>query len=105
MVKKKRARLTALWTVAGTLAVAFVAKTASRPSPERRAEMAAEAAFKAEADLRDAVGSPVVPATAALAGRPVPTAWFKTPDQRKVEMNSALLSSRRKRLARRVAVQ
>jgi hypothetical protein len=36
----------------------------------------------------------------------VPTTWFKTPAQHKIEVDSALLSSRRRRaLARRVAVQ
>jgi hypothetical protein len=102
-MKKKRARLTGLWTVAGACALALgVGMTAKRTAPAAAAAASSPAISE---DLHDAVAAPVAPPTAALAGRPVPTSWFKAPSQRKAEMDSALMSSRRRRLARRVAVQ
>jgi hypothetical protein len=99
-MKKKRARLTGLWTVLGACALALAVGTVSRRQTPKTS------AFPAGEELRDAVASPAMPPTAALAGRPVPTSWFKAPSQRKAEMDSALLSSRHRRaLARRVAVQ
>ena len=89
------------WTLAGVFALALTAGIASKRAVSHRAARVA-----VDEDLRDAVASPTPPATAGLAGRPVPTTWFKTPAQHKVEVDSALLSSRRRRaLARRVAVQ
>jgi hypothetical protein len=98
-MKKKRARLTGLWTVLGACALVLaVGNFAKRP--------ATAAAVSAGENLRDAVAAPVAPPTIAVAGRPVPTTWFKAPSQRKAEMDSALMSSRKRRaLARRVAVQ
>ena len=78
-----------MWTIVGLFALAMTAGIYSNYALARRALV--------NEDLRDAVASPVLPATAGLAGRPVPTSWFKTPAQRRVEMDSALLSSRRRR--------
>ncbi|MDE2510365.1 MAG: hypothetical protein KGL74_04525, partial [Elusimicrobia bacterium] len=79
---------------------------ASRLARARRAARAPERAFSVETDLRDAVAAPMTPATAGLAGRPVPTSWFKTPEQRRKDVDAALMSSvRRRALARRVSVQ
>ncbi len=92
------------WTLAGTCALALAAGVVSNRLLARR--VAAAGTFAAEPDLRDAAASPMAPATAGLAGKPVPTVWFKTPEARRAEMDSALLSSRRRRaLARRVSVQ
>jgi hypothetical protein len=88
-----------IWSLAGVFALALTVGVFSSRSTARRS-----ARVEAEADLHDAVAAP--PATAGLAGRPVPTTWFKTPEQRKSEIDTALMSSRRRRaLARRVAVQ
>ena len=88
-----------IWSFAGVFALALTAGVAANRWTSKR-----QPAFSAEADLHDAVASP--PATAGLAGKPVPTTWFKTPEQRKSEIDTALMSSRRRRaLARRVAVQ
>jgi hypothetical protein len=90
-----------IWTLTGVFALALTAGIASKQAASRRA-----ARFTVDESMRDAVASPTPPATAGLAGKPVPTTWFKTPAQHKVEVDSALLSSRRRRaLARRVAVQ
>jgi hypothetical protein len=57
-------------------------------------------------DLRDAVASPTAPATAGLAGRPVPTTWFMSPAQHRIQVDTALFASRRRRmLAQRVAAR
>jgi hypothetical protein len=98
----KDTRRTRMWTLAGVIALSLTAGVASRRALARRAA-SAPVSFE---ELRDAVGSSMPPATAGLAGKPVPTTWFKTPAQHKVEIDSALLSSRRRRaLARRVSVQ
>jgi hypothetical protein len=98
---KKDTRQNRIWTLAGVFALALTAGVASKRALARQA-----ARVSVDESLRDAVASPTPPATAGLAGRPVPTSWFKTPAQRSVEMDSALLSSRRRRaLARRAAVQ
>lgn len=90
-----------MWTLAGVFALALTAGIASKRASSRHA-----ARVTVDEDLRDAVASPTPPATAGLAGKPVPTTWFKSPAQHKNEIDSALLSSRRRRaLARRVAVQ
>lgn len=95
----KDTRRNRIWTLAGVVVLALTAGVASNRALARRSARVA-----VDEDLRDAVASP--PATAGLAGKPVPTTWFKTPDQRKSEIDTALLSSRRRRaLARRVAVQ
>lgn len=97
----KDTRRNRIWTLAGVFALALTAGVASKQSFARRA-----ARISVDEDLRDAAAAPLPPATAGLAGRPVPTTWFKTPAQHRVEVDSALLSSRRRReLARRVAVQ
>ena len=83
------------WTLAGVLALAVTAGVASNRALARRAERLSVAGE----NLRDAVASPRTPATAGLAGKPVPTAWFKTPEQGRAEMDSALLASRRSRRA------
>jgi len=90
-----------IWTLTGVFALALTAGIASKQALARH-----EARVSVGEDMRDAVASPTPPATAGLAGKPVPTTWFKTPAEHKVEIDSALLSSRRRRaLARRVAVQ
>jgi hypothetical protein len=95
----KDTRRNRIWTLTGVVALALTAGVASNRALARRSVRIA-----VEVDLRDAVGAP--PATAGLAGKPVPTTWFKTPAERKSEIDSALMSSRRRRaLARRVAVQ
>lgn len=97
----KDTRRNRIWTLTGVFALALTAGIASKQAVSRRASR-----LVVEDDLRDAVASPTPPATAGLAGKPVPTSWFKTPAQHKSEVDSALLSSRRRRaLARRVAVQ
>lgn len=94
-----------IWALAGVVGFALAAGVAAKRTQTRR-EAEVPAAAPAAEELRDAVASPIRPATAGLAGRPVPTSWFKTPEQHRAEMDSALLSSRRRRaLARRVAVQ
>jgi hypothetical protein len=100
----KDTRRSRTWTLIGTCALALAAGVVSKRMLARRS--AAVGTITMETGLRDAVASPMAPATAGLAGKPVPTAWFKTSEQRSVEMNSALLSSRRRRArARRIAVQ
>jgi hypothetical protein len=84
-----------LWTLLGVVTLALTAGVAVDRSFARRS-----ARVGVDEDLRDAVAAP--PATAGLAGRPVPTTWFKTPAERRSAIDSALLSSRRRRaLARR----
>lgn len=98
----KDTRRTRLWALAGAFALALTAGVVAR----RRAMKDTTPVLSAGEELRDAVASPMPPATAALAGRPVPTSWFKTPDQHRAEMETALLSSRRRRaLARNVSLQ
>ena len=98
MKDKRRNRI---WTLAGVFALALTAGGASNRAHARQAARTA-----VDEDLRDAVASPTTPATAGLAGRPVPTSWFKTPEQYRVEIDLALLSSRRRRaLARAVVVR
>ena len=90
--------------MAGVFALALTAGVASNRAVARRASRGPASA--AGEDLRDAVASPTPPATLGLAGRPVPTTWFKSPAQRRAEIDSALLGPRRPRsLARRVALQ
>ena len=102
----KDTRRNRVWALAGAFVFALAAGVASKRAQTRRAAEIAAVAGPAGEDLRDAVASPMRPATAGLAGKPVPTTWFKTPEQHRAEMDSALLSSRRRRaLARRVAVQ
>ena len=97
----KDTRKNRIWTLAGVFALALTAGVASKQMVSRRS-----ARIAVDENLRDAVASPTPPATAGLAGKPVPTTWFKTPAQHKVEVDSALMSSRRRRaIARRVAVQ
>jgi hypothetical protein len=88
--------------MAGLFALALTVGVASnRAFPRRRAKLPT-----AGEELKDAVASPTPPATVGLAGRPVPTSWFKTPAQHHAEIDSALLgSSHRRALARRVALQ
>ena len=85
-----------VWTLAGAFALALTAGVASQRAVTRRDT---RAAFVAEEDLRDAVGGARMPATAGLAGKPVPTSWFKTARQHHAEMDEALLSSRHRRAA------
>jgi len=95
----KDTRRNRIWTFAGIFALALTVGVASN-----RAVLRHRVSPPSDEELRDAVASP--PATAGLAGRPVPTTWFRSPEQRKSEIDTALLSSRRRRaLARRVAVQ
>jgi hypothetical protein len=88
----KDSRRGRIWTITGLFAFALTAGAFSNRALARRAARAS-----LEDDLRDAAASPVPPATAGLAGRPVPTSWFKASAQRRIEMDSALLSSRRRR--------
>ncbi len=99
MKDTRRARV---WTLLGVCALAVTAGIASHATRARRQESAAPSE-----ELRDAVASPAAPTVARLGGKPVPTTWFKTPDAHRAEMDSALLSSRRRRALalRRVAVQ
>jgi hypothetical protein len=85
-----------LWTLLSVCVLALTAGAASQFVLRHR-ETSATVAPAAE-ELRDAVASPMPP-TAGLAGRPVPTKWFKTPEQKRAEMYAALLSSRRRRPA------
>jgi hypothetical protein len=101
----KDARRSRIWTLAGVFALALTAGVAARRNLQKRAPREPAAPFAGGEDLRDAVASPAPPATAGLGGRPVPTSWFKTSAQSRVEMDSALLSSRRRALARRGSVQ
>lgn len=98
----KDTRRTRTWTLVAVTALALGAGVASTALSARRAPRIA-----VETDLRDAVAAPVTaPPIAALAGRPVPTVWFKAPSSRAAELDARLLSSRRARAnARRVAVQ
>lgn len=99
MKDTRRARV---WTLLGVCALAVTAGIASHQTLARRRARAV--AFD---DMRDAVAEPAAPTIARLGGKPVPTTWFKTPDAHRAEMDSALMSSRRRRAlaARRVAVQ
>lgn len=91
------ARRERFWTAAGVLALALTVGAVSSRGLHARAGRAPDIAA-ADEGLRDAVASPSsAPATAGLAGKPVPTSWFKTPEQHHAEMDSALLSSRRRR--------
>ena len=102
----KDTRRNRIWTLAGVVVVALTAGVASKLTLAGREARIPAAWFVVETDLRDAVASPLMPATAGLAGKPVPTSWFKTPQQHHADIDSALMSSRRRRaLARRVAVQ
>jgi len=84
---------------AGVFALALTAGVMADRALNRRPSR-----ISVDEDLRDAVAAP--PATAGLAGKPVPTSWFKSPEQRESEIDTALLSSRRRRLlARRAALQ
>lgn len=88
-----------IWTLAGVFALALTVGVMTDRALSHR-----QARISVDEDLHDAVAAP--PATAGLAGKPVPTSWFKSPEQRKSEIDTALMSSRRRRaLARRVAVQ
>ena len=91
----KETRRDRVWTYAGLFALALTLGVASKRTVLRR-EARIPAVVEAGEELRDAVASTARP-TAGLAGRPVPTSWFKTPEQHRVEMDSALLSSRRRR--------
>ncbi|MFI5345443.1 MAG: hypothetical protein ACHQ51_03625 [Elusimicrobiota bacterium] len=101
----KDTRRTRIWTLTGVVALTLAAGAVSKRNMTRREGRVPAAAFAAESGLRDAVASPMTPATAGLAGKPVPTSWFKTPEQHHADIDAALMSSRRRRLARRVAVQ
>ena len=101
----KDTRRNRIWTLVGVVSFAVAAGAASKLTLARREARIPAASFAAETDLRDAVASPMTPATAGLAGKPVPTSWFKTPEQRHKDIDAALMSSRRRSLARRVAVQ
>ena len=95
-----------MWTLAGVVALAVTAGVAADRALAHREARSPIASLESEEVFRDAVASPVAPATMGLAGRPVPTTWFKTPAQHRIEVDMALLSSRRRRmLARRVAAR
>lgn len=98
----KDTRRTRLWTLVAAFAVAAAAGVASKRNLAKR-EARAPSFAAADEGLKDAVAAPL-PATVSVAGRPVPTSYFKTPSQRRAEIDSALLA-RRRALARRVAVQ
>lgn len=99
----KDTRRSRAWTLFAVCVLAGTAGLASRGLAARRG---APAAPPAE-ELRDAVASPATPAVARLGGKPVPTTWFKTPDAKHADLDSALLASRRRRAlaARRLAAQ
>ena len=98
----RETRRNKIWALAGAFALALTVGAASHQAFSRRAAGASAAGE----GLRDAVASPLTPATLGLAGKPVPTSWFKTPEQRRDEMDSALLASRRRRASsRRVSSQ
>lgn len=101
----KDTRRTRLWTLAAAFVFAAAVGVASKRVLARRDARVPAFAVRADEVLKDAVASPL-PATVSVAGKPVPTSWFKTPSQRRAEIDSALLSGRRRRaLARRVSVQ
>ena len=85
----KDTRRSWIWTLTGVVALALTAGIAAN-----RALAVRETRMPVEENLRDAAASPT---TAGLAGKPTPTCWFKTPAQRLGEIDSALLSSRRRR--------
>ena len=90
-----------MWALTGFFAFAAVTGIAAKRAYERRVPPMA-----VEDDLRDAVASPTaMPTLAGLSGKPVATAWFRTPEQRRAEMDAALMSSRRRRAARRASAQ
>lgn len=97
----KDTRRSRTWTLFAVCALAATAGLASRGARARRSERVAPPPVE---ELRDAVAAPSV---ARLGGKPVPTTWFKTPDSRRAEVDSALLSSRHRRglAARRLAAQ
>jgi hypothetical protein len=98
----KDTRSARVWSLLGVCALAVTAGIASHQTLARR-----RARVVVADEMRDAVAEPSTPSIARLGGKPVPTTWFKTPDSHRAEMDSALLSSRRRRAlaARRVAVQ
>ena len=87
----RRARI---WSLVGTVMLALTIGAASKRA---RRDAGTSAAFAPGEELRDAAASPPTPATAGLGGKPVPTSWFQAPEKRRVEMDAALLSSRRRR--------
>ena len=95
-----------MWTLAGVIALAATSGVAVDRALAHREARVPAAPIETDEGFRDAVASPVAPATVGLAGRPVPTTWFKTPAQHRIEVDMALLSSRRRRmLAHRVAAR
>jgi hypothetical protein len=102
MKDTRRARI---WTLLAAVAFAAAVGVASKKTLARRDARVAAATAGADEGLKDAVAAPL-PATVSVAGKPMPTSWFKTPGERRAEMDSALLAGRRRRaLARRVSVQ
>jgi hypothetical protein len=98
----KDTRRNRIWTLAGVVALALTAGIAANQAVARRVP---PTAIAVEDGLRDAIASPLPPATAGLAGRPVPTSWFKTPAQQHSEIDAALFASRNRRALARVAVR
>ena len=99
----KDTRKNRVWSLVGALALA-AGVASNRVLTHREAELSAgNAIISGNEELHDAVASP---ATAGLAGKPVPTSWFKTPSEHHAEIETALLGSRQRRRAdRRVALQ
>lgn len=96
-----------MWTWAGLAALVATIGVAAEKVREDRAALSVPALTAGET-LRDAVASPApanaAPPTAGLAGKPVPTMSFRTPERRHAEIDDALLASRRRRArARRLA--
>jgi hypothetical protein len=96
----KDTRENRVWTLAGVIALALTAGLAANQAGVRRS-----APIAVEEGLRDAVASPMRPATIGFAGRPVPTSWFKTAAQQHSEIDAALFASRNRRALARVAVR
>lgn len=85
------------WALAGTAALIATLVVGAKQIQARRAAQAA-----AVEDLRDAVAQPTpAPVAAArVAGKTVPSVWFKSPEKRRAEIDDALMSSRRRRAGR-----
>jgi hypothetical protein len=103
-------RASRTWTLIGLAALAVTAGVYSSRRLMSREPQAM--LLSVDADMRDAVAEPQMERTQAFAaargvlGKPVPGAWFETPESRHAELDRRLLSSRRRRaLAQAVSVQ
>ena len=100
----KDTRRTRLWALAAVVAAGAVAGVVSRSALEKQG--GSPQPFVVEADLRDAVASPLPSAALVASGRAILIARSAVPEKRRGAIEDTLLSSRRRRaLARSVSVQ